>query len=194
MHKIRDLLWPVALACGLQLLPLVARAGDIFDFIPSGGRTLLATALGAKPAPEALRAVLSARRDRNAWLAYLRGQPKDLPGMRGFSEREFATLADYLAFNLPLAADFSSATWANRLPPDGRDLALDYCQNCHVITVVVTQDKSREAWLGTMHKPSHKEVKLTEAQREALAAYLVVNAAIPVDQVPEDLRVGGASY
>lgn len=45
-----------------------------------------------------------------------------------------------------------------------------------------------------MHKPSHKEVKLTEAQREALAAYLVVNAAIPVDQVPEDLRVGGASY
>ena len=45
-----------------------------------------------------------------------------------------------------------------------------------------------------MHKPSHIQIKLTEAQREALASYLVLNAAIPIDQVPEELRAGGATY
>ena len=27
-----------------------------------------------------------------------------------------------------------------------------------------------------------------------LASYLVLNAAIPIDQVPEELRAGGATY
>jgi hypothetical protein len=45
-----------------------------------------------------------------------------------------------------------------------------------------------------MHKPSHIGIKLTEAQREQLASYLVLNAGIPIDQVPEELRAGGASY
>ena len=65
---------------------------------------------------------------------------------------------------------------------------------CHVITVVVTQSRPKEHWLGTMHKPSHIGIKLTEAQREQLASYLVLNAGIPIDQVPEELRAGGASY
>ena len=67
-------------------------------------------------------------------------------------------------------------------------------KSCHIITVVVTQDRTREHWLGTLHKPSHIEIKLTEAQREALVSYLVINAAIPIDEVPEDLRAGGATY
>jgi hypothetical protein len=45
-----------------------------------------------------------------------------------------------------------------------------------------------------MNKPSHVEIKLTPQQREALASYLVLNAAIPIDQVPKELRAGGASY
>jgi hypothetical protein len=60
--------------------------------------------------------------------------------------------------------------------------------------VVVTQDRTKEAWLGTMNKPSHIQIKLSKDQREALANYLVLNAAIPIEQVPEDLRAGGASY
>ena len=45
-----------------------------------------------------------------------------------------------------------------------------------------------------MNKPSHIQIKLTKEQREALASYLVINAAIPIDLVPEDLRAGGATY
>jgi hypothetical protein len=45
-----------------------------------------------------------------------------------------------------------------------------------------------------MHKPSHIQIKLTEAQREALASYLVLNGGISIDDVPKELRAGGASY
>jgi hypothetical protein len=45
-----------------------------------------------------------------------------------------------------------------------------------------------------MNKPSHVEIDTTQAEREALASYLVLNAGIPIDDVPEDLRAGGASY
>jgi mono/diheme cytochrome c family protein len=120
-------------------------------------------------------------------------------GLQRLEEKELLTLADYLSFNMPLAparvpAAPTRASAEKLLPPDGRDLVLDYCQSCHIITVVVTQDRSSTAWLGTMNKPSHVEIKLTRTQREALARYLVVNAAIPIDQVPEELRAGGASY
>jgi len=59
---------------------------------------------------------------------------------------------------------------------------------------VVTQDRTREAWFGTLGKPSHVQIKLDRSQREALINYLLLNAAIPIDQVPEDLRAGGATY
>ena len=38
------------------------------------------------------------------------------------------------------------------------------------------------------------QIKLTPQQREALASYLVLNAGIPIEQVPPDLRAGGATY
>jgi hypothetical protein len=59
---------------------------------------------------------------------------------------------------------------------------------------VITQKRSSNAWLGSMNKPSHIQIKLTGAQRDALASYLVLNAAIPIDLVPEELRAGGATY
>jgi mono/diheme cytochrome c family protein len=109
------------------------------------------------------------------------------------------TLADYLSFNMPLPADkipadIAKASWDKLLPRDGRDLVLTYCQSCHIITVPITQDRTKEAWLGTMNKPSHVEIETTQAEREALASYLVINAGIPIDLVPEELRAGGASY
>jgi hypothetical protein len=45
-----------------------------------------------------------------------------------------------------------------------------------------------------MNKPSHARIKLSPEQREALASYLVLNGGIPIDDVPEELRAGGASY
>jgi mono/diheme cytochrome c family protein len=183
----------------LLAAPLMALAGDVFDFIPAGGRTLLAKALGSRPAADEVRALVSGKHTREEWLSYLRGHGKTLTGLQGLQEKELLTLADYMSFNMPLPAatvpaDPAQANWDKLLPPDGRDMALEYCQSCHIITVVVTQDKLKDGWLGTMNKPSHIEIKLTHEQREALASYLVINAAIPIDLVPEQLRAGGATY
>lgn len=195
---------PFARAAWLSLAALVAAsgvalAGDVFDFIPAGGKTLLAKVLASRPSAEEARALLTGKRTREEWLGYLRGRGKAIPGLQPLKEKELITLADYLSFNMPLPAaqvpaDPAKADPEKFLPPDGRDLVLTHCQSCHIITVVITQDRSKEAWLGSLNKPSHVQIKLTREQREALASYLVLNAAIPIDLVPEDLRAGGATY
>jgi mono/diheme cytochrome c family protein len=177
------------LALALAALAAIAAAGDdLFDFIPAGGRTLAARVLAGKPANDPARALVTAKRDRDQWLA-----------VAALDDKQKATLADYLAHNMPLAAgkapsNPSLANWEKALPADGRDLTLEHCQSCHVITVVVTQDRAKAQWLGTLNKPSHVGIKISPAQRDALAEYLVLNAGIPIDRVPEDLRVGGATY
>jgi len=168
-------------------LALPALAADVFDFIPVGGRTILARVQSAKAPAQEAQGLTGAKRSSTEWKQYIEQHRKSHPGLQKLTDKEAATLADYLAYNAPLAS-------GKALPPDGRDFALNYCQGCHIITVVVTQDRPREQWLGTMNKPSHVQIKLSKEQREALAAYLVVNAAIPIDLVPEDLRAGGASY
>jgi mono/diheme cytochrome c family protein len=183
----------------LVAVAFAAWAADVFDFIPSGGRTLLAHTLAARPPADDVKGLLSAKRTREEWLSYLGGRRKALAGLQRLSDKELLTLADYLSFNMPLPAgkvpaDPARANWEKLLPLDGRDFSLEYCQGCHVITVVVTQRRSKQAWLGSLSKPSHIQIQLSPAQREALASYLVINAAIPIDDVPEELRVGGATY
>ena len=178
---------------------LNAQTEDVFAFIPPGGKTLLAEIMRSDPPATEARALLTGKRGREDWLAYLQERSAAIPGLKGFGEYELATLADYLAANMPLPAgevpaDPGKADWGRLLPPDGRDFVMENCQFCHIITVVVTQDKTRDAWLGLMNKPSHVEIEMSPEQREALANYLVVNGAIPIDLVPEDLRAGGATY
>lgn len=189
----------VALLVAAFFAPSTALAADVFDFIPQGGRTLLAKALAARPAAVEVTALLGAKRTREEWRSYLQSRTKAITGLQGLSDKELLTLADYLSFNMPLPAskipsNLSQANWEKLLPLDGRDLTLEYCQGCHIITVVITQKRPRDAWLGSMNKPSHIQIKLTAAQRDALASYLVLNAAIPIDDVPEELRAGGATY
>lgn len=190
----------LAVLGGLLVSPLVAQHYDpIFDFIPSGGRTLLSQVLDSKPPAAEVRALLTSKRTSEEWLVDLKGRAKAIPALQALDERELQTLADYLNFNMPLPAaqvpsDPTKVDLKKLLPRDGRDIALEYCQSCHIITVTVTQDRTKEHWLGTMNKPSHVELKLTPQEREALARYLVMNAGIPIDQVPEDLRAGGATY
>ena len=86
------------------------------------------------------------------------------------------------------------ADWPRVLPKDGRDLALEHCQGCHIITVVVTQDRTKKFWVGTLNTPAHAIIKITPEQRQELASYLELNANIPIDQVPEELRAAGATY
>lgn len=167
--------------------PANGQEQDIFAFIPEGGRALLETVR-----EEGLQQNLAARiaetgGDPAAWREALDAEKPGAPALGMLDDWQTDTLAHYLAANTPL--DLGS-----ELPRDGRDMALAVCQSCHIITVVVTQDRTREAWLGTMNSPSHIEIKTSEAEREALADYLVINAGIPIDLVPLDLRAGGASY
>ena len=189
----------LGIVVAVAVAPLRAEFDPIFDFIPLGGRSLLGTVLESKLPAADVRALLTAKRARDEWLADLKARAETVSALQSLDDQQLLTLADYMSFNLPLPAakvpaDPARADWKKVLPRDGRDLALEYCQSCHIITVTVTQDRTKEHWLGTMNKPSHVEIKLAKAEREALASYLVINAGIPIDQVPEDLRAGGASY
>lgn len=200
MNLIRMFVCSALVAAGALLAePLLAQTKDVFAFIPAGGRTLLAQVVSSHPPADELQAILTGKRSRDEWLGYLKGKTKSLPELQKFSDQELLTLADYLSFNMPLAsgqgpADLAKADLSKTLPPDGRDFALEKCQGCHIITVVITQVRPVPAWLGTMNKPSHTRIKLSHEQREALASYLVLNGGIPIDQVPEELRAGGATY
>ncbi|SIT03355.1 hypothetical protein SAMN05421759_11130 [Roseivivax lentus] len=167
-----------------------ARAQDVdavFDFIPAGGRTLLEK-LRAGGLPESLSAAIAGPgADVAAWQETLETARAEAPAIAALDSWEADTLAHYLAWRAPFDA-------GGGLPRDGRDLSLQLCQSCHIITVVVTQDRTREAWLGTMNSPSHVEIEMSDAERQLLADYLVLNAAIPIDLVPPELRAGGASY
>lgn len=202
MNAIRICLGALVLAALLVAMQSGLRAAqteDVFAFIPDGGRTLLVKIMHTRPPAEEARALLTSKRTREEWVKYLQGHVTAVPALKALDKKAVETLADYLSFHMPLPAktipaDLAKADWAKVLPKDGRDLTMENCQFCHIITVVVTQARTKTAWLGTMHKPSHIEIELTEPQREALASYLVINAGIPADLVPEELRAGGASY
>lgn len=186
----RTTLLTAALAAFLGLaFPAAAPAqeDDIFAFIPDGGRTLLEAAREAGLPAGLETAIAESGGDPAAWRARLGEAQADATALADLDGWQLDTLAHYLAANAPLDP-------AGELPWDGRDMALKMCQSCHIITVVITQDRTREAWLGTMHKPSHIEIEMTEPEREALADYLVINGGIPIDLVPPALRAGGASY
>ncbi|MDJ0637874.1 MAG: hypothetical protein QNJ20_03495 [Paracoccaceae bacterium] len=156
---------------------------DVFAFIPDGGRTLLEHLMEHGLSETLASNVSTEQKGVEDWAALLNAEA----GEAELDEWQLDTLAHYLAWNAPI--DLSG-----ELPRDGRDMTLSLCQSCHIVTVVVTQDRTREAWLGTMNSPSHVEIETTAAERDALADYLVINGGIPIDLVPPALRAGGASY
>lgn len=190
----------LTVACsGYLAEPLVAQTLEQLRFIPDGGRTLLTNVATSKPAADELKGILTGQHSRDEWVSYLKAHGQTVPALKRLDDKQQATLADYLSFHTPLAADQvpanpANADWSRILPKDGRDLALENCQGCHIITVVVTQKRTKTAWLGTLTTPSHAVIKFTPQQHEELASYLELNAGIPIEQVPEELRASGATY
>jgi hypothetical protein len=171
---------PLFAAAAVALAGLaIAQEDDVFAFIPDGGRTILERLVTQGMPEDLARAMASEPAPAGTWEARL--------SEAGLDPWDAATLAAYLEAYAPLDP-------TGDLPLDGRDLALGNCQFCHIITVTVTQDRTREAWLGTLNSPSHIEIKLNQTERALLADYLVLNAGIPIDQIPPELRAGGASY
>jgi len=176
---------------------LAAQTAEQLTFIPAGGRTLLTNIVNSKPPADELKGLLTGKHSVEEWSGYLKAHAQAVPALQRLKDKERDTLADYLSYHMPLPqlpANLSRADWTRTLPKDGRDLSLDNCQGCHIITVVVTQERSKTHWLGTMSTPAHAVIKMTPAERDEVATYLVLNAGIPIDQVPEELRASGATY
>ncbi|PQO23958.1 hypothetical protein C2I36_04990 [Rhodobacteraceae bacterium WD3A24] len=189
----RPLAVAAALALALPLGPALGQEDDIMSFVPSGGRTLLAEVIEAGAAEGAIDSMLAQDLDAEGWREWIEANRDAVAGLDGLDEYETRTLANYLDTYAPLDPEVLSDP-ADALPQDGRDMAMRNCQSCHIITVTITQDRTHDAWLGTLGNPSHVEIELSEEERDLLADYLVVNAGIPIEQVPPALRAGGASY
>lgn len=193
-------LWVVLPVTAVLLLGLAATSvrgqeDDMLSFVPSGGRTLITDLLAAGAGSDTVAEMVAEDRDAPGWLEWIEANRDTVPGLDGFDDYQARTLANYLAHVAPLdPADMQSDALAEALPRDGRDMALRYCQSCHIITVSITQDRTREAWLGTLNNPSHVEIDMDKNERSLLADYYVVNGAIPIEQIPPALRAGGASY
>lgn len=159
-------------------------AGEDVSFMPKGGRALLLDLLGAPPDQAELRAIAQARRTEPEWRAFIAGRKKPL------TERESATLAAYLALNMPLSDDtVKRGKLASALPPDGRDLAWNGCQNCHSLFAgYLTQDRELQAWRNIFLSPFHRELKMSPQEREEFARYSALNMPMKIDDVPPDLR------
>jgi len=161
----------LAVAAFIASLPA---AGEDFDFMPKGGRALLAGLLkeGLPPAE------LGGKRTEAEWRAFADARGKAL------SERERATLAAYLAVHAPLDAGNPSA-----LPRDGRDLAWWECQSCHsLFSGYLTQSREPQGWRNVFLSPFHRQMKLTDQEKDEFARYSALNMPLKVEQVPPELR------
>jgi hypothetical protein len=148
--------------------------GDPFAFIPDGGRGLLVRAL---PDPDARATALSEAHDVPGWQTALAGS--------GLSEREIVTLATYLQHVAPL----DQKSPEENLPPDGRDLALAQCQSCHsLFSGYLMQRRDRNGWLVIFASPFHKDIPMSQAEREIFADYSAINMPMRLQDVPPELR------
>ena len=86
---------------------------------------------------------------------------KAVPPLQRLSDKERLTLADYLSFHIHACQSSyrNPVSTPRTLPKDGRDLALDNCQGCHIITVVVTQDNqdALDRDHGHAESPGHQD-------------------------------------
>jgi hypothetical protein len=159
-------------------------AGEDNAFMPKGGRALLLDLLGTPVDQTELRGIVQARRSEPQWLDFVAARKKAL------TERETTTLAAYLAINMPLSDDAAKRdNLSSTLPPDGRDLAWNGCQNCHSLFAShLTQRRSAQGWRNMFLSPFHRELKMNPQEREEFARYSALNMPMKIEDVPEDLR------
>ncbi|WP_159589694.1 hypothetical protein [Chelativorans xinjiangense] len=156
-----------------------------FDFMPDGGRETLLRL--AQSSAVDLKALIHRTAGEEDWSATISSADPSL------SSDAVETLASYLAVNMPVEGMSPDATspeeLAAALPPDGKELAVANCQFCHsFFTGYLAHDRDAEGWRSTFKAPFHKELPMTEKERETFARYSAINMPIPYDKVPEDLR------
>jgi len=176
------------LAVAVALPPALAAPGEDYDFMPKGGKTLLLEVLGTPPDMAEFRKIVRARRTEAEWRAAI------APRAKGLTDKQLATLAAYLAVNMPLpeAAAQEAAKRdkpSSSLPPDGRELAWAQCQSCHSLFAShLTQIRDVQGWRNMFLSPFHRELKASPQEREEFARYSALNMPMKIEDVPQDLR------
>lgn len=170
----------LALAALPLLLSMAAlgTAQPSFDFMPDGGKQTLAQL--AQRGALKIGEVAQTRASEEEWRSILHGADAAL------DEKTAATLASYLAVNMPAKA---AADTIEKLPPDGKELAIENCQFCHsFFTGYLVHDRDVEGWRAIFKSPFHMELPMSAAERETFARYSAINLPIAYENVPEDLR------
>ncbi len=170
---------------GAALFSLAQAAGEQdYAFMPKGGRALLLEWAATPANAKELTALVHKRATEKDWRDFADARAASL------SERERATLAAYLAINLPLPEAVARAEdVAAALPPDGRELAWNQCQFCHsLFSSYLTQDRQVQAWRNMFESPFHRELKMSPQEREEFSRYSALNMPMKIDDVPQDLR------
>ncbi len=172
-------------AVALFLMPASVFCQEDFGFMPKGGKTLLLE-LTAKPAE--LREIGSARRSEAEWREFIAKHKTSM------TERDVNELAAYLAINMPVPEDAlakaqDSAALAAALPADGRELAWNQCQSCHsLFSGYLMQNRDAQGWRSIFLSPFHRNIKMTEQERETFARYAAFSMPTKAEDVPADLR------
>jgi hypothetical protein len=165
-------------ALGVAAALLAHAGGEDFNFMPKGGRALLLELVGTSRAQ--LRTIAADKRSEAQWREFVDAQKKPM------AERERATLAAYLAVNMPLSDPLADA---KALPRDGRDLAWEECQSCHsLFTSHLTQSRAAVGWRNMFLSPFHRQMKMSAQEREEFARYSEINMPMKVEDVPPELR------
>jgi len=180
--------WVPVMVCFALVLALPAWGQEGYEFMPKGGKTLLLQVLGSPPDMAELSRIAATKHTEEEWSGALAAHKAAL------SDKELRTLAAYLAVNMPLAegvleAAVKAGKIGDALPPDGRELAWNQCQFCHsLFTGYLTQDRDLAAWQAEFQTPFHREITMTEQERETFSRYSAINMPMKIDDVPPELR------
>jgi hypothetical protein len=156
-------------------------------FMPPGGKTILIEQLGASDAAK-IAELAATTATTEEWLQRFSELLPDI------GDNALATVAGYSAVNFPLSPEAlarfqETGDPAEALPPDGKELAINNCQNCHsLFSGYLTHDRDATGWLGVFKSPFHSEIPMTEKERETFSRYSETNMPLRIDDVPPAYR------
>ena len=171
----------------LLLFAAATAQDDRFAFMPQGGIQLLQSVLDTCSDCGSLPELSAGERSAEQWRTYL----DERGALEGMSEQQVQTLARYLASAFPAEAAIEQVS---ALPPDGRTLVIFQCQVCHSIAIPMLEDRDVGYWLGHRTRPPHDAFDLSDAEWARIADYLALNAPIPEETIPQELRQGAGGY
>lgn len=168
------------------LAPAITLAQDQFSFMPPSGPELLIEVLDGCDACDDIPTLAGMDLGAEAWQQYF----EEKGALDGYFEDEVALLVSYLEINFPNAR----TTGPDNLPRGGRMMSINTCQLCHSIALPMTVERTLETWLNHRNVFPHDSLSLSSREWDTIAHYLARVAPIPLDDIPEQLRMGAGGY